>query len=213
MLVPLLTLPLQAWAAPGFDLDLKELKKPLAPSAPAKKKGTAARKKQNVSAKQTRHLTAKTKKTTTTVPAPPQPSLVKAEAVMAPSELALTGTDACQLAERMAVAVAHSVPAAELLHGLELKPVAAVRYADLNALVICGLTKAESYTYARLLAEHEVQLISIASSDSPAQVARAITDGLALTYELETDGQSGTLVYLIPGDKERQRPLRLTIQQ
>lgn len=209
----LLAVPLQAWGAADFDLDLKELKRPVAPTPAKKHKPKTASKKKSVpkQAKSTAKPPAETATPVTVATPATGPSVATVN--LAPAELELTGTNACQLAERMAVAVARPVPAAELLHGLDLQPVAAVRYAGLEALVVCGLSQAEAYTYGRLLAEHEVELIAISAQEQPATVARAITDALALSYQMEEDhtSQSGAVVYLFPANQERQRPLRLSI--
>ncbi len=210
----LLAVPLQAWGAADFDLDLKELKRPVAPSPAKKHKAKTASKKKSVpkQAKNTSKPPAETAPLAAVAATPTGPGVAAAD--IAPAELDLTGTDACQLAERLTVALGRPVPAAELLHGLNLQPVAAVRYAGLEALVICGLSPAEAYTYGRLLAEHEVELIAISPQEQPATVARAITDALALSYQVEKDHtpEGGALVYLFPANQERQRPLRLSIR-
>lgn len=210
----LLAVPLQAWGVADFDLDLKELKRPVAPAPAKKHKVKTASKKKSVH-KQAKNTAAKPplEPSPQAAPAPPVTGPSVAVADIAPAELDLTGTNACQLAERMTVAVARPIESTKLLHGLALQPVAAVRYAGLEALVVCDLSPAEAYTYSRLLAEHEVELIAISPQEQPATVARAITDALALSYQLEEDRSSegGAVVYLFPANQERQRPLRLSI--
>lgn len=207
----LVSAPAQLWATPGFELDLKELKSPSSPPPAATKKNTSGK---TVTKKiqPARQPTQVTKKPKT---APPQqvPPAAPVLAV-APSELALKGGDACQLAERMAVSVARSVPSETLLNGLDLKPVAAVRAAGLSALITCGIPPAEAYTFARLLEAHEIQLLNINGTETISQVGHSINDTLALSYLIEKDAtdQGGELIYLYPADTERQRPLRLILQ-
>jgi len=131
-----------------------------------------------------------------------------------PSELSLKGGNACQLAEQMAVAVAHSVAAAPLLSGLDLKPVATVRHDHLTVLITCRISPAETYTFARLLEQRQIYLLNIEGNETTAQVARNVIDALALPYMQENNEYSkeGELIYLFPVDQERKRPLRLTLQ-
>ncbi|WP_277057120.1 hypothetical protein [Trichlorobacter lovleyi] len=202
-----LLVPIQAWAAPGFDLDLKELKKPSPPPSVARKSKPVAAAKKKASA-----TTKRSVQPATTSPAA-EPAVVPV-ALLSPSELTLKAGEPCLLAERIAVAVARSVPAATLLNGLELHPVAAVSYGEVSALITCGISAAEAYTYGRLLEEHQVELVNIRGDETAGQTARKVIDALALPYQIETDSASkdGALTYLMPASKERQRPLRLTLQ-
>jgi hypothetical protein len=197
-----LTLASQAWSAPGFELDLKELKKPSPPPVATKKKPATTVKK-----KQTAHVTKANK---------PQPQTVPSGtlAPVEPSELTLKAGEACPLAERLAVAIARSVPAETLLNGLDLRPLAAVSYGNLSVLITCGIPLAEAYTYRRLLEEHAVQLVNFRGNEQAEQVAGTLIDALALSYRLETDESSpaADLVYYFPADQERERPFRLTLQ-
>lgn len=214
-----LCLPPRVGASPGFDLDLKELKKPSAPPSVSKKavvttpqkKQAAAVRQPSVQAKKPQVQTTPAPKTTQAVV-----PVVVAPTSVEPSELTLVGGNPCQLSERVAVAVARSVPAGQLLFGLNIKPVAAVQYNNLAVLITCGLEPAEAYTYGRLLDEHQVQLINSTGRESTEQVARSIVDALALSYQLEpgnvSSGQEGKLIYLFPADQERKRPLRLILQ-
>lgn len=207
----------QTAASPGFDLDLKDLKKPSSPPAVAKKSTTATSQKKPSAAVRQVTATQPPKRQTALKPktAPAvTPAAATASVDPVPSELTLVGGDACRLAERMAVAVARSAPAEQLLFSLNLKPVAAVQYNNLSLLISCGISAAEAYTYGRLLEEHQVQLVNISGNESVGQVARSIIDALALSYQLTGDrsGSGTALVYLFPADNERKRPLRLIIQ-
>ena len=127
------------WAAPGFDLDLKELKKPSQPTVP-KKTTTKPRKKKN----EAKSTPKKQPAIVETKPAIKQPETA-VQAVPEPSELILhRGDNPCQLAERVAVALARTVPTDSLLNGLDLKPVATVNRGQLDLMVVCGLPDAEA---------------------------------------------------------------------
>jgi len=131
-----------------------------------------------------------------------------------PSELTLKIGEACPLAERIAVAVARSVPAATLLNGLDLPSVAAVTYGNLSVLITCRIPAAEAYTYSRLLGDHAVQLVNFRGNETAEQVASTLINAFALSFRLEADNFSptGDLVYFFPADQERERPLQLTLQ-
>ena len=201
------------WAAPGFDLDLKELKKPSQPAAP--KKAAPPRKKKS-------EAKATPKKQPTVADAKPAIKQPKIALTPTPqpapeqSELILhRGDNSCQLAERVAVALARTVPTELLLNGLDLKPVATVNHGQLDLMVTCGLQVAEAYTYSRLLQEHQVELVNIRGDETAGQTAQKIIDALALSYQqepAEKDSNSGTRIYLFPADAQRQRPLRLVVQ-
>lgn len=202
-----------AWAAPGFDLDLKELKKPSQPAAPKK---TAPPKKRKSEAKAT---TKKQSAIAESKPAIKQPETTLAtssQPASEPSELILhRGDNPCQLAERIAVALARTVPTELLLNGLDLKPVATVNQGQLDLMVTCRLPDAEAYTYSRLLSEHLVELVNIRGDETAGQTAQKIIDALALSYQqepLEQDSNGNMRIYLFPADAQRQRPLRLAVQ-
>ncbi len=202
-----------SWAAPGFDLDLKELKKPSQPAVP--KKAAPPRKKKSE---------AKATPKKQPVAADAKPAIKQPEIALTPllqpvpeqSELTLhRGDNPCQLAERVAVALARTVPTELLLNGLDLKPVATVNHGQLDLMVTCGLQVAEAYTYSRLLEEHQVALVNIRGNETAGQIAQMIVDALALSYQHEqTDKESddSTRSYLFPADAQRQRPLRLVVR-
>lgn len=198
-----------SWAAPGFDLDLKELKKPSQPAAPKK---TAPPKKRKSEAKAT---TTKPSAVADSKPAIKHPETALASSpppASEPSELILhRGDNPCQLAERIAVALARTVPTELLLNGLDLKPVATVNQGQLDLMVTCRIPDAEAYTYSRLLSAHLVELVNIRGDETAGQTAQKIIDALALPY-LQEPSNNGTLIYLFPADAQRQRPLRLSVQ-
>ena len=202
-----------SWAAPGFDLDLKELKKPSQPAAPKKAAPPRKKKSEAKAAPKKQPALADTK-----------PAIKQPETTLSPllqpapeqSELILhRGDNPCQLAERVAVALARTVPTELLLNGLDLKPVATVNHGQLDLMVTCGLQVAEAYTYSRLLEEHQVALVNIRGDETAGQTAQKIIDALALSYQqehVEKEIDDGTRIYLFPADAQRQRPLRLVVQ-
>lgn len=201
VLIPVISSHAQSSAS--FDLDLKELKKPAAPMVLKKKVPEPAfRKKTEAVAIKKPAAERKT---------PLQQQRVVKPQVPAMSELTLKGTDACPLAERLAVAVAYRVPEQELLYDLALKPVAAVTFGGLRLLVVCDLPAAEAYTYRRLLADHEVALVAIDAGTLARLVTAEIADALGMSYQVQEETPKGELSYLFPAEFERKRPLKLAI--
>lgn len=201
------------WAAPGFDLDLKELKKPSQPAAPKKTASPRKKKSEAKAATKKQPAVADTKPAITqpeiTLTSAPQPASDQSELVLH------RGDNPCQLAERVAVALARTVPTELLLNGLDLQPVATVNHGQLDLMVTCGLQVAEAYTYSRLLEEHQVELVNIRGDETAGQTAQKVINALALSYQqehAEKEGDDSTRIYLFPADAQRQRPLRLVVQ-
>lgn len=229
------------WASPAFELDLDELKKPVhLPTAtkpkravstqqvsgqsradqtkPAARAGSnkpaasvrpkAVTKKDHPATKQTvvTKGTARQKKTGT--------QRTQTGAVVVPaSELVLQrGGDSCQMASNLLSVVAKSVPDEKLLHGVDLKVMAAVSYDGVGVLLACNLDQAELYTYNRLLEEYNVIVLSVSQAEKPADVAFRLLDTLKLSYHLEsTVKKKKQTTWLLPADEYRSRPLRLTV--
>jgi len=195
VLAAVLTVPQATLAAPaGFELDLKELKKPsptlIAPPK-AKPKAAAAQPKKAAPARTT---TPRIKKAT----APPA----------APAErvVLLDGASGCQVARMLLEAVAAPAKTTDMLHGLALQVTAAGSYQGVTAVLVCDLPTAEAYTFGRLLEGDGVTLINVAA-DEPAGVAiDAVAEALGLSYRLLQDSP---LSYLT-SDHQGQ-PLRLVI--
>ncbi len=188
-----------------FELDLQELKKPAVPLLLKKKTSVPTPRKKA-------ELPAVKKPVADKKNSPLQQPRAEKSRPPALSELTLKGTDACQLAERLAVAVAHRVAVQELLYDLDLKPVAAVTFGGLRLLVVCDLKAAEAYTYRRLLDDHQVELLNITTGMSASGVAVGIADALGISYQLQQEVSGGECTYFFPAEFERTRPLRLTIQ-
>ena len=190
-----------------FELDLKELRKPLytqstIPSQASVKKRPAAIRKKNSSAPVQKQQEA---------PVTEKHGLVVQETATASlpiAELVLQATDGCTLGEQVALAVGKRVPVEELLYGLPFRARAGIRHAGLQLLLSCDLNSAEAYTYSRLLEEHHVQLLNLATEEPPNHVASQILEALTLTYRYESvEGGSGYLI--VP---EGRRTLQLIIR-
>lgn len=193
-------------APPGFELDLKELKKPSVP-----KKPTSAPKTQKKPATATAvtKRPASTKKSAQGVVSPTKPVVAAVSPKpddATPQHVFLDGTSACPLARQLLEAVAEPVPAGELRELITLPVAAAGRYQGLTAVLVCGLPPAEVYTFRRLAMMHEAQLVNLTGDEQPAQVVQAIAQGLGLSYRQQ---QEHPLSYLINDAQGRQIRLKV----
>ena len=194
VLAAVLTAPQATLAAPaaqsGFELNLKELKKPSATLlAPPKAKAKAA------SAPQKKSRPAPLVKKATAPPPKPAERVVL-----------LDGASGCQVARMLLEAVAAPAKPADMLHGLALQVTAAGSYQGVTAVLVCDLPTAEAYTFGRLLEADGITLINVAG-DEPAGVAiDAVAEAVGLSYRLLQDSP---LSYL--ANDHQGRPVRLVI--
>lgn len=230
-----------AWANPDFELDLNELRKPVhLPTATKPKRAVstpqissqpradqtkpaakAAKNKQTTSARPkavTKKSHPATKQTVATKGTARQKKTgtqrTQTGAVVVPaSELVLQrGGDSCQMASNLLSVVAKSVPAEKLLHGIDLKVMAAVSYDGVGILLACNLEQAEFYTYNRMLEVYNVTLLNVGQNEKSADVAFRLLESLKIAYHLESTAKSKKqTTWLLPADEYRSRPLRLTV--
>lgn len=195
VLAALMTAQHAALAAPaGFELDLKELKKPSAalitpPKAKAKTASAPQKK-----ARPTRTAAPLIKKAT----APP--------AKPAERVVLLDGATGCHVARMLLEAVASPTTVTDRLQGLALQVTTAGSYQGVTAVLVCGLPTAESYTVGRLLEADGITLINVAA-DQPTEVAiDAVAEAVGLSYRLLQD----TPLSYLTNDHQGQ-PIRLVI--
>jgi len=193
-------------APPGFELDLKELKKPpvpkkpvSAPKTPKKPTVAATAAKKTAGIKKPAPVAVTTAKPVVAT-ASPKPAADTAQQVF------LDGASACPLARQLLEAVAEPVPAEELLQVISLPVAAAARYQGLTAVLVCGLPPAEVYTFRRLTMLHEAQLIHLSGDEQPAQVVQAVAQGLGLSFRHQQDNPLSYLTNTAQG-----RSVRLTV--
>lgn len=198
-------------APPGFDLDLKELKKPSAVIVTPKKQTpvqkvskTAAITK--ITAKKAA-APAKTIQPPKKLVSPPAPIQTPVPRQGIEQIVILDGATACRLALLLLKAVAEPVPPAEVLQGLSLPVAAAAHLQGATALLTCGLPTAEAYTFRRLLEVDGIQLINLTGDEQAIQVVQAVAQGLGLSYYRLL--QETPLSYLT--NDHQGRPIRLVI--
>lgn len=189
--VVLLTAPHSSMAAPaGFELDLKELKKPAPPLLPPQKLQPST------APKKARHQ------------APAKTAAKKPAPAASPRErtVRLQNGTACDVAQQLLTVLATPVPLEPVLHDIAIPAVAAARRHDTTTVVACGLPAAEAYTFTRLLEADNVRLINLRGDEPPAQVVQTVAHHLGLSFRqkqehplsyLTTDPQGDPLLVLV----------------
>lgn len=181
----------------GFELDLKELKKPVSVLPPSSKRQTvaASKKTRNNKAAQTAAKKTASARTTQNSSAdatsitknqhlhlpPAEPAHATATA---PHERTarLRNSTACELAQQLLAVLATPLPIEQALHGIAMPAVAAAQLHDITSVVACNLPAAEAYTFSRLLEADTVYLIHVSGNESPEQVFQTVTHQLGLTF-------------------------------
>ncbi|CAH2031759.1 hypothetical protein [Trichlorobacter ammonificans] len=212
-----------AWAAdPSFELPLKELKKPSLP--PSSKKtavgsGTKSAAKSSEGArsgrKSRRHRTGKAEAMTAAAPDVPTPAVASAPVPAADvtstvEEVLLTPGLPCWFAGQVAGVLAAPAPAAPLLRGFKLAPVALPRHEGATVVITCGLPAAEAYTTARLLETRHLNLLNLEGNEAPERVLEQVLDSLGFSYVVE--GSAEERQYLVSLDNDPETLLRLVIK-
>jgi len=206
----LLMLSVPGWAAPEFDIQLNELKKPSLPAV--SKKAVSPSSGKTKSKWRSRKYRAEKTEPSASPPAPEQ-STVNAVIVDEPlpvEEITILPVLPCKLAGRVAdtlAAEADNIPS--LLQGLRLAPVAVAQHEGAIVIITCGLAYAEQYTAARLLETRNVQLLNISGRESAEQVIEGVINSLGYSYRLE-HGEKGTN-YLILLESGKDTMLKLVI--
>lgn len=208
-------------AESGFELPLKELKKPSLPSSARKQKPAAPKETAKPAtepakivkpdAETVRKKAAakppESKKSTMPVKAA---SSASAEGFAPVEDLILKPGLPCWFAGQTAGAIAISAP--ELLDKeYNLAPVAVVRYDDATTVVTCGMPLAEQFTLARLMERQNIQLVNINGSETAEQVIVKIVNSLGFSYQ--TEHAEETQILLIAASAKQEKLIRLTIKR
>jgi len=206
----LLMLSVPGWAAPEFDIQLNELKKPSLPAV--SKKAVSPPSGKTKSKWRSRKYRAK-KRGASALTAPQEQSPAGRVIVGKPlpvEEITIHPGLPCKLAGRVAdtlAAEADNIPS--LLQGLRLAPVAVAQHEGATVIITCGLASAERYTLERLLETRNVQLLNINGRESAEQVIEGIINSLGYSYRLE-HGEKGTN-YLVLLESGKDTMLKLVI--
>ena len=112
----------------------------------------------------------------------------RASAEPAHKGIEILAAPSCSLGREFSEKFALLVPSLGIIQGF---PNFTVRHAGLTLAVACGLSPEEAYTYAQLLARHNVQLLVFDENEPHRRVIEKIANRLNLFYELdETAGRN-----------------------
>ena len=149
----------------------------------------------------------------------PQPtsgqSVAPAAAIKASSKphpaasIAIVSAPACKLARDMLDTFGLLKPSPIAVQKLET---VSASYAGRDVTVICGLSRAEKYTYERLLLPINVQLLAFEGGESDERIIEKISNHLGLAFrKYDSDSNTHTLVYIFSpfGDWSQELKLRV----
>lgn len=211
-----LLLPVSGWAAPEFDIQLKELKNPSLPSVSKKSASAVSSSKKTKSRRKSRRYRAEKAEPSAppvAVAATPEKPVATAMIIAEPlpvEEITIRPGLACKLAGQVAdtlAAEAGNIPS--LLNGFRLAPVAVAQHDGATAIITCGLAAAEQHTIARLLETRNAELLNIQGGETAEQVIEGVINSLGFSYQIE-HGEQGTS-YLIVLESAKETMLRLVI--
>ena len=124
------------------------------------------------------------------VEVPPSPMVKPLRAAAEPAHkgIEILAAPSCSLGREFAEKFALLVPSLGIIQGF---PNFTAHHAGLTLAVACGLSPEEAYTYAQLLARHNVQLLVFDEDEPHRRVIEKIANRLNLFYELdETAGRN-----------------------
>lgn len=198
-------------AESGFELPLKELKKPSLPPSAKRPKAAAKQttKTAETSARPKKAATGAPKKAVKAVAAAPAVA-VPAEATPKMHEVVLKPGLSCWFAGQVASVIAAPATAPELQKGFRLAPVAVAKHDEVTTLITCGLPDAEAYTIARLLAARNLQMLNINGTESPEQTVEKVLNSLGFSYQ--TEQNEGGNSFIVALDSTQEKLLRLVIR-
>lgn len=117
----------------------------------------------------------------------------------------------CQLARELADRLGVLIPSLAALE--EIKGTSA-GYGELKLVIACGLSSDEAYTFQRLLARHDAQLLVFRGDEAPRLVVEGLAGGLGMPFQLvESDGHGELpLTYFFPAGGPYEQDVSITIR-
>lgn len=199
-----LMLSVSGWAAPEFDIQLKELKKPSLPAVSKKPAAAAASGKTKSKRRSRKYRAEKTEPSAPPVaPEKSQTNAVTVDEPLPVEEITIRPGLPCKLAGQVADTLAAEADnAPSLLQGFRLAPVAVAQHEGATVIITCGLAVAEQYTVARLLETRNVQLLNISGGESAEQVIEGVINSLGYSYQVEHGEKGARYLILLESDKE-----------
>lgn len=141
----------------------------------------------------------------TTPPAPPKPAVAPSAA----ASISITSAPPCSMAHDILEKMGLLTSSLTRIQGGET---VSATYGGRSVTVACGLSKAEMYTYERLLAHNGAKLLAFGRNESDACVVEKLADHLGLEFRKRgTDSAALPLTYIFAPFGVWPQELRLTI--
>jgi len=140
----------------------------------------------------------------------PQPVQTHPTTPAAVPEVKVSAAPPCILAHEILKQLDLIVPSTKLISG---GTALTAEHTGLKVVVACGFSSDQAYTYDRLLAQHNMQLLAFTGTESTKQVVRKLANHLSLSYQqIDPDATvNQPLTYLFPAIGPNGRDIRLTI--
>jgi hypothetical protein len=125
-------------------------------------------------------------------------------------QVTITAAPPCSLARDFANKLKVIAPQSKLIQG---KDTLTAEHAGLTVVIACGLSLEEAYTYGRLLAQHNVQLIDFTGNEPNRRVIEKLANSLGLSYRLADPDAGNNLPfgYIFSAIGPNGQDIRLTI--
>jgi hypothetical protein len=120
----------------------------------------------------------------------------------------LDARTACPLAKQILAVLAEKTTAAELFPGVIMPGnITAVKADGISAILVCGMSRSDEYTFKRLLEIKDIQLISLSNDDGLKQVVQTISEALGFSFQLISEKDQ---VYQFRRDGEKDYFIRIS---
>lgn len=125
-------------------------------------------------------------------------------------EVSISDAPPCVLARELAKQLDLLVPSTKLISGGDTLT---AEHAGLKVVVACGLSSDQAYTYERLLALHDIQLLVFTGTEPSKRVIKKLANYLSLSYQQADPNATGNLplTYLFSATSPNGQDIRLTI--
>lgn len=131
-------------------------------------------------------------------------------ATTAVREVSISAAPPCILAHEIVKQLDLLVPSTKLILG---EDTLTAEHAGLKVVVACDLSSDKAYTYERLLAQHDIQLLVFTGTEPSRRVIKKLANRLSLSYRQSDPDATGNQppTYLFPAIGPNGQDIRLTI--
>lgn len=131
-------------------------------------------------------------------------------AAKAVREVSISAATPCTLAQEMIKQLGLVAPSTKFILG---EDVLTAEHAGAKVVVACDLSSDKAYTYERLLALHDIQLLIFTGAEPSKRVIKKVANSLSLSYQKTDPDATGNLplTYLFPAVGPNGQDIRMTI--